>query len=60
MKMKCFINQSMIKSRPPYLPDLAPSDFFLFRRLKNAFKAGRSQNVKVTQNSVTVQLRAVV
>jgi histone-lysine N-methyltransferase SETMAR len=36
-------NQLLHVPRPPYSPDLAPSDFWLFRRIKTGF-AGRSLN----------------
>ena len=31
---------------PPYSPDLAPSDFFLFPRMKRVLKGKRFQNVE--------------
>jgi len=32
---------------PPYLPDLAPSDFFLFPKLKMKFKGQRFQTEEI-------------
>ena len=33
-------------SHPPYSPDLAPCDFFLFPRMKRDLKGKRFQNVE--------------
>ena len=40
-------------THPPYSPDLAPADFFLFPKLKNAMKGGRFDNVPDIQRNVT-------
>jgi transposase len=44
---------------PPYSPDLAPCDFFLFPRLKSTLKGKRFQNVAEIQLSTTRQLKAI-
>jgi hypothetical protein len=31
---------------PPYSPDLAPNDFWLFSKIKSALKGQRSQDIE--------------
>jgi transposase len=40
--------------QPPYSPDLAPSDFWLFPKLKSPLKGRRFVNAKVTQYTSSV------
>jgi transposase len=44
---------------PPYSPDLAPSDFFLFPRLKSTLKGKQFQDVVEIQLNTTRQLQAI-
>jgi hypothetical protein len=44
---------------PPYSPDLAPCDFFLFPRLKSTLKGKRFQDVAEIQLNTTRQLQAI-
>jgi hypothetical protein len=44
---------------PPYSPDLAPCDFFLFPRLKSILKGKRFQDVAEIQLITTRQLQAI-
>jgi hypothetical protein len=44
---------------PPYPPDLAPCDFFLFPRLKSTLKGKRFQDVTEIQLNTTRQLQAI-
>jgi hypothetical protein len=44
---------------PPYLPDLAPCDFFIFPRLKSTLKRKRFQDVEKVQLNTTRQLQAI-
>jgi hypothetical protein len=44
---------------PPYSPDLAPCNFFLFPRLKSTLKGKRSQDVTEIQLNMTWQLQAI-
>jgi hypothetical protein len=44
---------------PPYSPDLAPWDFFLFSRLKSTLKGKRFQDVTEIQLNTTRQLQAI-
>jgi histone-lysine N-methyltransferase SETMAR len=43
--------------QPPYSPDLAPCDFFLFPRLKSTLKGKRFQDVAEIQLNTTRQLQ---
>lgn len=43
--------------QPPYSPDLAPSDFFLFPRIKNVFKGKHLDNVDNIQAVTTACLK---
>jgi hypothetical protein len=40
--------------QPPYSPDLAPCDFWLFPKLKSPLKGRRFVNPTVTQNTISV------
>jgi transposase len=44
---------------PPYSPDLAPADFFLFPKLKTTLKGRRFQTIKEIQENATGELRAI-
>jgi histone-lysine N-methyltransferase SETMAR len=44
---------------PPYSPDLTPSDFFLFPRLKSTLKEKRLQDVTDMQLNTTWQLQVI-
>jgi hypothetical protein len=44
---------------PPYPPDVAPRDFFLFPRLKTTLKEKRFQDVAEIQLNTTRQLQAI-
>jgi len=44
---------------PPYSPDLAPVNFFLFPRLKSIMKGARFTDVAAIQERVTVVLRTI-
>jgi len=45
--------------QPPYSPDLAPCDFFLFPQLKKTMKSRQFDYVEDIQANVTRQLRAI-
>ena len=40
--------------QPPYSPDLAPCDFWLFPKLKSPLKGGKFVNATVTQYTSSV------
>lgn len=44
---------------PPYSPDLAPCDFFLFPRLKSALKGQRFQDVEEIKANTAKELKAI-
>ena len=44
---------------PPYFPDLAPCDFFLFSRMKRDLKGKRFQNVEEVGEKTTEALKAI-
>jgi len=44
---------------PPYSPDLAPCDFWLFPKLKNALKGQRFADLSDTQRSVKTLLQGI-
>ncbi|EGI63610.1 Mariner Mos1 transposase, partial [Acromyrmex echinatior] len=45
--------------QPPYSPDLAPCDFFLFPRLKRELKGKHWESVENIQKHVTMFLRDI-
>ena len=44
----------------PYSPDMAPSDFYLFSRLKNEIRGKRFNNYKHTLNAAEEFLQGVI
>jgi hypothetical protein len=48
-----------IVPHPPYSPDLAPCDFFLFPRLKSTLKGNQFQDITEIQLNMTWQLQAI-
>jgi len=48
-----------VLDHPPYSPDLAPADFFLFPRLKSIMKGARFADVAAIQEHVTAILRSI-
>jgi len=44
---------------PPYSPDLAPCDFFLFPRMKRDLKGKHFQNVEEVKEKTTEALKAI-
>ncbi|CAK9824002.1 Mariner Mos1 transposase [Anthophora retusa] len=44
---------------PPYSPDLAPPDFFLFPRLKRQMKGRRFDTIEAVQEAITRGLRSI-
>ena len=53
---RCFLtdNNMTVVSHPPYSPDLAPSDFFLFPKLKMKLKGRRFQTEEIQAESQAV------
>ena len=52
-------NSIAVLEQPPYSPDLARRDFFLFPKLKEVIKGTRSQDSKAIRTAVTRELRAI-
>jgi len=52
-------HQTPVVPHPPYSPDLAPADFFLFPKLKTTLKGRRSQTIEEIQENATIELRAI-
>jgi hypothetical protein len=52
-------NSIPVVPHPPYSPDLAPCDFFLFPRLRSTLKGERFQDVAEIQLNKTRQLQAI-
>lgn len=52
-------HQTPVVPHPPYSPDLAPADFFLFPKLKNTLKGHRFQDIEEIKENATRQLRAI-
>ena len=46
-------------THPPYSPDLAPCDFFLFPRMKKALKGKRFADIEEVQKKTTESLKAI-
>ena len=44
--------KARLESRPPYSPDLAPSDFHLFRSLQHFLKGKRFDSIEEMQESL--------
>jgi transposase len=52
-------NMSSIVPHPPYSPDLAPAEFFLFPKLKTILKGHHFQTIEEIQENAIRQLRAI-
>ena len=52
-------NNIAVLEQPPYLPDLAPRDFFLFPKLKEVIKGTRFQDSEVIKTAVARELQAI-
>jgi len=51
--------QTSTVPHPPYSPDLAPADFFLFSKLKTTLKVRRFQTIEEIQENAVRELRAI-
>ena len=50
-------NNIAVLAQPPYSPDLAPCDFFLFPKLKEVIKKTRFQDSEAIKTAVTRECR---
>ena len=51
--------ETIVVPQPPYSPDLAPADFFLFPKLKSTLKGRRFQTVEEIKENSLQDLRAI-
>ena len=52
-------NNIAVLEQPPYSPDLAPCNFFLFSKLKEVMKETRFQDSEAIKTDLTRELRAI-
>ena len=52
-------HETTVVPQPPYSPDLAPADFFLFPQLKSSLKGHRFQTIEEIEENWTRDLRAI-
>jgi len=52
-------HEATIVPQPPYSPDLAPADVFLFPKLKSSLKGRRFQTVEEIEENSIRDLRAI-
>jgi transposase len=45
--------------QPPYAPDLAPADFFLFPKLKSTLKGRRFESIEAIKTNFLAHLRSI-
>jgi hypothetical protein len=45
--------------QPPYSPDLAPADFFLFPKLKSTLKGRRFESIEAIKTNLLAHLRSI-
>jgi len=53
-------HQTSVASHPPYSPDLAPAEFFLFPKLKTTLKGRRFQTTEEIEENAIRELRAII
>jgi len=51
--------QTSVVPHPPYSPDLAPADFFLFPKLKTTLKGRCIKTIEEIQENAITELRAI-
>jgi transposase len=51
--------ETIVEPQPPYSPDLAPADFFLFRKLKSTLKGRPFWTVEEIKENSLQDLRAI-
>ena len=52
-------HQKSVVPHPPYSPDLAPAEFFLFPKLKTTLKGRRFQTIEEINENAVRELRAI-
>ena len=54
-----FLAQVTVLDHPPYSPDLAPADYFLFPKVKSHLKGRLFDSISDIQKAVTITLNAI-
>jgi transposase len=49
----------MLVPQPPYSPDLAPVDFFLFNKLKSVLEGWKFESVQVIKENLLAELTSI-
>jgi transposase len=49
-------NETTVVPQPPYSPDLAPADFFLFPKLKSTVKGRRFELIEEIEGNLLTEL----
>jgi transposase len=52
-------NETTVVPQPPYSPDLAPADFFLFPKLKSTLKGQRFDSIEEIEENSLTELRVI-
>ena len=53
------LSSSSFSHHPPYSPDLAPVDYFLFPKVKSNLTGHRFNTISDIQNNVTSELKSI-
>ena len=57
---QCIAKHKIVQFRqPPYNPDIAPCDFWMFPKLKMAVKGKRFDDIETIQSNATRELKAI-
>jgi transposase len=52
-------NETTVVPQPPYSPDLAPANFFLFPKLTSTLKGRRFESIEEIEKNSLTELRAI-
>jgi transposase len=52
-------HETTVLPQPPYSPDLAPADFFLFPKLKSTLKGRRFESTEAIKTNSLAHLRSI-
>jgi transposase len=52
-------NATTVLPQPPYSPDLAPADFFLFPKLESTLKGHRFESIEAIKTNSLAHLRSI-
>ena len=53
------VHKNVQLRQPPYSPDIAPCDFWMFQKLKMALKGKRFEDIDTIQSNATCELKAI-